>query len=278
VAYFVSTDEHDFLRDNGFADCEPFVARTDEANETRYKHIISPEEEFRRVGNSFSNVAKASLWGYSGDGTQGILDGKSEALYRVALPKYLMRHGDAAFSRAYIMYQYALLSATGLSRTETKDRLVKLVEAITIELREFAGFMRWAVTVLAMLNEVPVRTKLNQPPGQYTTRFSNKKYLDYHTVTLSLPKTKPLSYLERRLGVHRKHRRHEVRSHWRTYLPDDRPYCRREEHDWEYDHPNGYRLCGRCMAASSFIPEHERGDASLGWVRKDYVIKKQQGE
>ena len=35
---------------------------------------------------------------------------------------------------------------------------------------------------------------------------------------------------------------------------------------------HGYRLCGKCEAYSTLIPQHIRGDAKLGWVTKTYVL------
>jgi hypothetical protein len=139
------------------------------------------------------------------------------------------------------------------------------------------GQMRWLVTALAMLNEVPVRADYVQPShSMRAPRSKRHNFLDYHKCSLRLPKTRPIPYLERYLAnVERKHRAHEVRGHWRTYLHES--YCPTEEHAWEYDHDNGYRLCGKCMGYSRFIHEHVRGDASLGWVKKDYVIKKDHG-
>jgi len=64
-----------------------------------------------------------------------------------------------------------------------------------------------------------------------------------------------------------------VRSFWRTYLNEKA--CRTEEHKWLYDHDEGYRLCEHCMAYSRLIKEHVRGNPELGWVRKDYIVKKE---
>ena len=63
-----------------------------------------------------------------------------------------------------------------------------------------------------------------------------------------------------------------MRQFWRTYLHVDQA-CLPSEHTWEYDNEHGYALCGKCMAFRRRIPEHVRGDPSLGWVHKDYVIK-----
>jgi len=51
-----------------------------------------------------------------------------------------------------------------------------------------------------------------------------------------------------------------------------------DDHAWEYDNNNGYALCGKCMAFRRRIREHVRGDPNLGWVRKDYVIKRSEQE
>jgi hypothetical protein len=142
------------------------------------------------------------------------------------------------------------------------------------ELREFAGHMRWLVTVLAMLNEVPIQTReLKRDPG-YRPNFRHRRpEIDHHVVTLAIPRTKPIQQIERHLRETGQQRRaHDVRSHWRTYLTE-RP-CGREDHVWEYDQEHGYRLCGNCMTFSRLIHEHVRGNSELGWVKKEYKVVK----
>jgi hypothetical protein len=179
-------------------------------------------------------------------------------------PSFLLRHGDTGYSRLCDV----------MMETTRQFSSIPLHTIIQAEMAEFTGSMRFLVTVLAMLNEVPVRTNYFQPPGYQRVGLTGKRRrLDYHKVSLTLPKTKPLQYIERHLrGQEDRHNRaHEVRSHWRTYLHD--VYCRVDDHDWVYDHENGYRLCAKCEAFSRRIREHVRGNAELGWVRKDYVVK-----
>jgi hypothetical protein len=132
--------------------------------------------------------------------------------------------------------------------------------------------MRWVVTILACLNEVPIDSHHIQPEGTIRTGLTGRRPLmDYHRIVLRVPKEKPVQYVERQLRTATRRRAHEVRSHWRTYLHEQR--CPRDEHQWTYDYDEGYRLCGICMAYGRLIHEHVRGDPSLGWVRKDYVVK-----
>jgi hypothetical protein len=181
-----------------------------------------------------------------------------------SLPDFLARHGDAGFSRFYDYFEIA-------RRTKVMG---KIAEIINGEISEFAGTIRWVVTLLAMLNEVPTRSELVVPGHQiYYGPTQKRQAYDFHKITLSLPKTKPVPFIERHLSaVDRRHKAHQVRSHWRTYLSDSA--CKREEHEWEYDYNEGYRLCGKCMAFGRLIHEHVRGDPSLGWVSKDYTIRK----
>lgn len=219
-----------------------------------------------------ARLARACLWGYTGTPQEGMIPGLKEwpESIDMKVPVFLESHGVAGLSRMHHVY-------SGLHTFDAenfdKDRLTQLAYA---ELREFTGHMRWMVTVLAMLNEVPVRADLIQRQHQKLRLNSLRKhtYVDYHKVSLKLPKTKPIPYLERHLAhSDRKHKAHEVRAFWRTYLHD--VHCPPDRHEWVYDHKEGYRLCGRCMAYGRFIHEHVRGNPELGWVRKDYVIGKQ---
>lgn len=211
--------------------------------------------------------SRATLWGFTHRETPVITPGKEN----LVTPKFLERHGDVATSRMFQFYRM-LMAQQG-----KPDKM--LADAATEELKQFTGHMRWIVTVLAMMNEVPVYAEHVVSSHQQRIDHVRKKQLvDYHRVSLRLPKIKPQVFLERHLNgtLDRRHRAHEVRTHWRTYLHE--AHCSAETHDWEYDHENGYRLCGKCMAYGRRIDEHIRGNPELGWVRKDYVIKKEKYE
>ena len=210
-------------------------------------------------------VAHGTLWGYAG-GASGVLHNSRELIDNIRVPEFLARHGELAFSRFY-----DVLEGARLTQPKVMEGMSKV---ITDEITEFSGMMRWLVTVLAMLNEVPTRANFVQP--MHTMRHGltvRAPAFDYHRLTLRLPKTKPIPYIVRFLSnVERKHKAHNVRQHWRTYLHVNQA-CRFEEHEWEYDEEHGYALCGKCMGYRRRIPEHVRGDPSLGWVHKEYLIK-----
>lgn len=270
AAYFFSTVERDFIAtQRPYFGCWPVsYHQSDEVDTPRMtmkKEInpADPAEAFRAFGPS---IGKASLWGYTTKGHHAILK-NNEDRDDLTVPMFLCRHGDVGFSRYYDAYRPIVIK---------QDKELQLHQTFGAEVTEFTGHLRWVVTLLAMLNEVPVHTELVARSHQMRIDHLRKKqYLDYHRVTLRLPKTKPLPWIERHLAGHsdRRHRAHEVRSFWRTYLNETA--CKREEHEWEYDHDEGYRLCGKCMAYSRLIKEHVRGNPELGWVRKEYVVKKE---
>jgi hypothetical protein len=253
--YFFSTTEMNF--DRKVFGCMPLVPGL-AANLNR--PFNANEEEARRV-------TKASLWGYSGKSLKEQLI--EVALDDMVVPPFLEQHGDAGFGRMHAAY------AAEIDRRG--DGHEKIASMVVAELQEFTGTIRWLVTVLAMLNEVPVSTeKVERTSYMRSGRLGKSRMLDYHKVSIRLPKTNPLTYYERKLSHAEitRRRAHEVRTHWRTYLHEKR--CGYEEHAWEYDHEHGYRLCGKCEAYGRLIHEHIRGDVNLGWVRKDYVIKSAQ--
>jgi len=266
TCYFFSTVERDFTKSGTIHfGASAMAMGTTDNNEP---HIIQPTtpEELEEMADDPHNLSKGALWGY-GPGPIGIID-SIEKFESLQAPSFLRRHGDSGQSR----YCKALYAATDSDRL--KESFGQMIQA---ELAEFGGFVRWIVTVLAMLNEIPVRNEHMQPVGQMRIGLTGRRrYLDYHRPTLRLPKTKPIEYIERKLrNVERaRHRAHEVRSHWRTYLVAQP--CSRETHDWEYDYEEGYRLCGKCMSFSTLVKEHVRGDPNLGWVKKEYVIKREQ--
>lgn len=141
------------------------------------------------------------------------------------------------------------------------------------DLQENVGTLRWVITVLMMLAEVPTIHGTFRPQGERLVGMQRRHYMDYHRVSIKLPKTRPVQYIERRLrhADTRRHRAHEVREHWRTYLTDSGLSC---QHTWLVDHDNGYRLCETCESFGRRIKEHQRGDPKLGFVRKDYILEK----
>ena len=210
------------------------------------------------------HAGRASLWGYTAAGEPGMLDSVRE-LQRLGMPRFLQRHGEIGYSRLY----------RGIAALFHDQRERETIKAMmNREITEFTGTLRWVVCVLGMLNEVPLDVRHVKPDGQIRVGLTGRRpMLDYHRLTLRLPKTKPLQFIERKFRQATRRRAHEVRAHWRTYVHE--VHCKSDEHQWEYDYDNGYRLCGVCNAYGRLIHEHVRGDPSLGWVDKEYVVKRE---
>src|SRR5262245_5471337 len=213
-----------------------------------------------------SQIGAASLWSYTTKGKSGMLE-KASDLTKLKLPGLLFKHGILGFGRMYFI-------AASLARYKDDKGLQAIAELVSHEVGEFAGMCRWIVILLAMLNEVPVDNRLVQPAGKIRNRLNHSRPLvDYHKLTLRLPKLDPIKFIEKQLrtaGARR--RQHPVRQHWRHYL--EPVHCGPGQHDWEFDHEEGYALCGKCMSYMRRIPDHLRGDPSLGFVQHDYVLKK----
>lgn len=139
--------------------------------------------------------------------------------------------------------------------------------------QEQIGELRYLITALALLNEVPVRFVPFKPSGHIRAGGRLKPYMASSIVTLEVPATRRRI---RDLREHLKHsgkeamskRRHEVRGHWRH--ADKLPMMHPER--WERFEDREGRLRWR-----TWIPNHARGDASLGWVRQSYEVTRGRG-
>jgi len=265
TGYLFSLDERHLPYTRTYNGLTPFDMQARFAKLANFKEFedVMAEPDAQEI---MRKVTRGSMWGYAGTEDSGIVTDTRTLINQIRVPSFLERHGEMAFSRFYDFFEFA----KGQMRF---SQMPHVTEFVNKEIVEFAGMMRWMVCVLAMLNEVPIRTDLIKPMHSMRAGLTRRvPAFDYHRVTLRLPKTKPVPWIERHLSnVERKHKAHEVREHWRTYIHESA--CPRDTHVWEYDYNEGYRLCGKCMSFSRLIHEHVRGDPSLGWVKKDYVVK-----
>lgn len=261
ICYFFSVREYEFSGQDGRGTgCKPLVLG-EPALAAAARLGVKPEQ-----AEQVEHVGPASLWGYSSAGLRSTVIERASQMKELMLPDFLARHGVLGTGRMRTIIET-------LIRDDNASTVADTIASLMVnETTEFTGMMRWTAIVLACLNEVPIDTQHVQPKGTVRTGLTGRRpMMDYHRVVLRLPKEKPIQYIERQLRSGSRRRAHEVRSHWRTYLHAE--HCPRDEHKWEYDYDEGYRLCGICMAFGRLIHEHIRGDPSLGWVRKDYVVK-----
>lgn len=171
---------------------------------------------------------------------------------------------------AEMIYQSAISSKSELSRRQMAE---KFGHALRTELFEHAGIVRQVITVLAMMNQVPT-VKHYFPAGGHRLRHRKSiPFLDHNVITLQLPKTKAIPYIVKTLNKEsddrRRNRAHMVRGHFRTIEYGKSSRCKHAPTMVE----NGVGICLRCEQMIRWIPEKQRGDASLGWVVHDYLVE-----
>ena len=158
---------------------------------------------------------------------------------------------------------------------------VHLIDAVTPELRNalMKRFYNWdnpsfvwkhrasaraLWLLLATINDIPITVEHIQPSKGYISRGSYKKFLAHSVVHLNVPETKWRKIIAKALIALRR-RAHQVRGHWRKDWRH--PLSRLCEHNFNDD-----MICQRCGGHKIWIAEHQRGDASLGFVTHDYAI------
>jgi len=144
---------------------------------------------------------------------------------------------------------------------------------MTAGLNDQLGDLGFIVAALATINELPCKYVPYRPTGHAMIGGRMRPYMTSSVISIEVPATrhriKEIDKHLRGLGEHAKKARHEVRGHWRHVkgLPrDDANHHRWERYyDPETNAPKGWRM---------WIPHHERGDASLGWVKQTYHVSK----
>lgn len=137
---------------------------------------------------------------------------------------------------------------------------------------ESAGIMRHAIAFLATLNDIPIASREVRPSKGYIARGSHHKFLAHSVITLNVPERKQRLALAQKLVALARRRAHSVRGHWRLYQRGE-GLCFASEHEWGPQDDKGHASCARCSAWRTWIDEHERGDASLGYVTHEYRVQ-----
>lgn len=107
------------------------------------------------------------------------------------------------------------------------------------------GFARFYLTVLALINQSFTRTVYRPSQGAILYRSKRLPYLGYNDITIEVPNKRTIvRYVRKFLDIMIRKRAHKVRGHWRHYKTGERVW----------------------------IDEHQRGDASLGYVQHDYEV------
>lgn len=123
----------------------------------------------------------------------------------------------------------------------------------------------WAL--LATLNDLPVRVEHIEPSKGYVARGRYRKFLEHNVIHLTVPETKWRKLVLKTAALLRR-RAHQVRGHWRKDWRNPLAVLCNHEFD-------EHMICRRCQGKKLWIAEHQRGDASLGFVIHDYQVHHQ---
>ena len=126
------------------------------------------------------------------------------------------------------------------------------------------------ISALLLLTSAKAVVEFGEAP-QAIGLLKNRKaiYLAHTTVHIRLGERKAIKMVKRALDVARR-RRHEVHGHW----CQSRKIGVGCQHDWTQIDQDGLRFACICGAKRWWKAAHERGDASLGYVTKDYEVTK----
>jgi hypothetical protein len=137
-------------------------------------------------------------------------------------------------------FQSVSLRANATTHLWPPKELQKMMVANGQELRK-------ALTLLAAINDVPIGVRHVEPSRGFIAQGRYRKFLDHNVITVTLPKGRDPQKVARQIIAKARRRAHQVRGHWRR--------------DWRHE---GLRI---------WIKEHQRGDASLGFVTHDYRVE-----
>ena len=122
--------------------------------------------------------------------------------------------------------------------------------------------------LLATINDIPITVEHIEPSKGYVARGSYKRFLEHSVVHLNVPETRWRKVAATVLQALRR-RRHDVRGHWRE---DWRNPLSRLCDPHVFDASDNFLMCKKCGGRKFHIPEHSRGDATLGYVTHDYSV------
>ena len=157
---------------------------------------------------------------------------------------------------------------------------LRLIDYDKFEWRALAGDVRNLLAILLLLNQPEHYTLTSHAPRRRLNRGRPVVYAAHSVVELELGRTRNYRRLFDHLPVDRSGpRRHEVRGHFYHTPASARERCTCPEgHDWpaqptEFHDDAPTWTCRVCGGRRTWRKHHERGDASRGYVTKEYEVK-----
>jgi hypothetical protein len=137
-------------------------------------------------------------------------------------------------------------------------------EATIEQIWKHRALARAVWTLLATINDIPVLFDKVEPSRGYIARGSYRKFLTHSIIHLTVPQ-KQWRKLTAHVLMALRRRAHQVRGFWRKdWRHPLRTTC---THDFDDD-----MVCRCCGGHKIWVHEHQRGDASLGFVTHDFEV------
>jgi len=134
---------------------------------------------------------------------------------------------------------------------------------------EIASDLRYLWALLATINDLPVSIQTVQPDRGYISRGQHRKFVEHKIIHLTVPQERWRTTAKKAIAITRR-KAHMVRAFWRKDWRNPlSPLC---EHEFVATDAN-HTACTICKGIRIKIPEHQRGDAGLGFVLHDYTVE-----
>lgn len=152
----------------------------------------------------------------------------------------------ATHIRGYIRPNVAFRIMSGYRKSEEEE----FKRETQAHMEGIGGLIRYKWIFLSTINKIPLAGPREVKPSHgFVARGRYQKFLSHQVITLTVPQKNTVMYARKILGDLIRRRAHQVRGHWRD----------------DYRLPKGNK--------SMWIAEHQRGDASLGFVTHDYSVE-----
>lgn len=153
-----------------------------------------------------------------------------------------------------------------------REHSARIANIIGEAIIEFAGQWRFVISCLYLINGQDFTGDVTYRHGQSRYIGGGKivPYLEHRRVSLKVPRLEGFERSIRQLTSSTPRRRHEVDGHWRH-----RHGLGKEECQHAFVSVTEIReRCVLCDYTRWWIKEYERGDASIGRVTKDRIVKR----
>lgn len=274
------------LDDSGIAIFHPFSILYDlEDREDELVPMAETQEICRATGNSRLTLRMNLLGaGFVGSSPWGNVTGRG---VDPEADEALRKHRDAVCAQVsrHAAYMFSPFDR-GATRDLLQDRHPAELQAagqmiLSEYLQQHAGEWRLALSILALMNARDY-IQVDRPAGSWGSRLVRGKtvpFLSHNTVRITLPREVAVRKLIRSVGHGLPKRRHEVGGYYANSHKHGDPTCVRlpiigcEKATYAAETPN-LEVCLICGHRRWWVKDHERGDASLGFVTKDYVVER----